>query len=122
MTFDPSPDRFRIIKVLPGGPADLAGIRAGDTIVAVNGQPTAGRSQSDVIRLLRGPVVSTVVVGIDRPGNAQSRNYRLQRTLIVEPTVTLSRDKDVAIFHISSFNQNTTQQLVEDLDSVKRAD
>ena len=120
VTFDPSPDRFRIIKVLPGGPADLAGIRAGDTIVAINGQPTTGRSQNDVIHLLRGPIVSSVVVGIDRPGIAQSHYYRLQRALIVEPTVTLSRDRDIAIFHISSFNQNTTQQLVEELDTVKR--
>jgi carboxyl-terminal processing protease len=120
VTFDPSPDRFRIIKVLPGGPADLAGIRAGDSIVTINGQPTAGRSQSDVIHLLRGPIVSSVVVGVDHPGIAQSHYYRLQRALIVEPTVILSRDKDIAIFHISSFNQNTTQQLVEDLDTVKR--
>ncbi|HEV2099589.1 MAG TPA: S41 family peptidase [Stellaceae bacterium] len=120
VTFDPAPDRFRIIKVLPGSPADLAGIRAGDTIVAVDGKPTAGRSQNDVIRLLRGPVVSTVGVSVTRPGIAQSRYYQLQRTLIVEPTVTLSREKDIAIFHISSFNQNTTQQLVEDLDTIKR--
>ncbi len=106
--------------MLPGGPADLAGIRAGDTIVAIDGQPTAGRSQSDVIHLLRGPVVSTVGVGIARPSSAQNRYYRLQRTLIVELTVTLSRDKDLGIFHISSFNQNTTQQLVEDLDTLER--
>jgi carboxyl-terminal processing protease len=120
VTLDPAPDRFRIIKLLPGGPADLAGIRAGDTMVSVNGQPTAGRSQNDVIHLLRGLILSTVAVGIDRPGVAGTRDYRLQRVLIVEPTVTLSRGDGIAIFHISSFNQNTTQQLVEDLDTVKR--
>ena len=120
VTLDPAPGRFRIIQVLPGGPADLAGVRAGDIIVAIDGQPTAGRSRSDVIHLLRGTVLSTVEVGIDHPGTAVSRYYRLQRTLIVEPTVTLSRDNGIAIFHISSFNQNTTQQLVEDLDAVKR--
>jgi carboxyl-terminal processing protease len=120
VTLDPSPDRFRIVNVLPGGPAYLAGIRAGDTIVAINGKPTAGRSQSDVIHQLRGPFLSPVVIGIDRPGAARTREYRLQRALIVEPTVTLSRDNGLAIFHISSFNQNTTQQLVEDLGAVKR--
>jgi carboxyl-terminal processing protease len=120
VTLDPAPDRFRIVQVVPGGPADLAGIRAGDTIIAIDGQPTASRSRSDVIHLLRGTVLSTVEVGIDRPGTAGSRYYRLQRTLMVEPTVTLSRDNGVAIFHISSFNQNTTQQLVEDLEAVKR--
>ena len=120
VTLDPSPDQFQIIKVLPGGPADLAGIRAGDTIVSVDGRQTAGRAQSEVIRELRGPVLSTVAVGIDRPGAVRTEDYRLQRILIVEPTVTVSRDNGVVVFHISSFNQNTTQQLVEYLDQAKR--
>ncbi len=120
VTLDPSPDRFRIIKVMPGGPADLAGIRAGDTIEAIDGRPTAGRSREDVLDELRGPVLGPVTVGIDRPGAGQTRDFRLQRSLIVEPTVTLSRDGAIAIFHISSFNQDTTQQLVADLEGVER--
>ena len=50
----------------------------------------------------------------------RTEDYRLQRILIVEPTVTVSRDNGVVVFHISSFNQNTTQQLVEYLDQAKR--
>ncbi len=121
VTLDPSPDRFRIIKVMPGGPADLAGIRAGDTIVAIDRRPTAGRSRVEVMRLLRGPVLSPMSVGIDRPGAVETRDYQLQRALIVEPTVTMARDGGVAIFHISSFNQDTTQQLVGDLETAERA-
>ncbi|MGH7115951.1 MAG: S41 family peptidase [Stellaceae bacterium] len=120
VTLDPSPDRFRIIKVMPGGPADLAGIRAGDTIVAIDGRPTAGRSREDVLDALRGPVLGPVTVGVDRPGAEQTRDFRLQRSLIVEPTVTLSQASGIAIFHISSFNQDTTQQLVADLEGVRR--
>jgi carboxyl-terminal processing protease len=120
VTLDPSPDRFRIIKVMPGGPADLAGIRAGDAIAAIDGRPTAGDSRTEVIRLLRGPVLSPVTIGIDRPGIAETRDYQLQRVLIVEPTVTLARDNGIVIFHISSFNQDTTQQLVADLQSAER--
>jgi carboxyl-terminal processing protease len=121
ITLDASPDLFRIAEVTPGGPADLAGIRPGDRIAAIDGRPTAGRAQSDVIRQLRGPVLSTVAVGVDRPGLGQARSYRLQRTLIIVPTVTFSQNDGVVIFHISDFNQNTTQQLVEDLDAAKRA-
>ncbi len=120
LTLDPSPDRFRIIKVLPGGPADLAGIRAGDTIVSLDGRPTAGRSQSAIVRALRGPVLTPVSLGIDRPGSAGIRNYQLQRVLIVEPTVTASRADSIAILHVSSFNQDTTQRLVADLDAARR--
>lgn len=120
LTLDPSPDRFRIIKVLPGGPADLAGIRAGDTIVSLDGRPTAGQSQGEIARELRGPVLSPVSLGITRPGTAGIRDYQLQRVLIVEPTVTASRADGVAIFHVSSFNQDTTQQLVADLQAARR--
>ena len=111
---------FRITQIIPGSPADLAGLRVGDRIVTVDGEPTAHRSQNEVIRQLRGPISSTVAISVDRPGLAESRSYRLQRTLIVLPTVTMTREDDVAVFHISGFNQNTTQQLVQDLDSVKR--
>lgn len=121
VTLDPSPDQFRIIKVMPGGPADLAGIRADDTIVSIDGRTTAGRSREDVLDKLRGPVLGPVTVGVARAGAAQTREFRLQRALIVEPTVTLSRDGGIAIFHISSFNQDTTQQLVADLEGVERS-
>ena len=100
------------------GPPICAGIRARRPIVAIDGRPTAGRSRSEVIRLLRGPVFSSVV---DRRRSRREQPKpaitSLQRTLIVAPTVTLARDGGIAIFHISSFNQNTTQQLVDDLDS-----
>ena len=115
---DTQPDR--ITKVIPGSPADAAGIRVGDEIVAVDGEPTVNRSQNDVMREMRGPVSSTMALLVRRPGMAESRLYRLQRTLIVLPTVAMTSADGVAIFHISGFNQNTTQQLVQDLDAAKR--
>jgi carboxyl-terminal processing protease len=115
---DASP--YRITKVLPASPADAAGIRTGDKVVAVDGDATAARSQNEVLRQLRGPVASTVAVTIDRPGQSESRSYLLQRALIILPTVTVTQTDGVAVFHISGFNQNTTQQLVADLDAVRR--
>ncbi len=68
-----------------------------------------------MIRELRGPVSSTVAIGVDRPGLGLPHSYRLQRSLIILPTVIFSREDGVVVFHVSGFNQNTTQQLVEDL-------
>jgi carboxyl-terminal processing protease len=121
VTLDPSPDRFQIIKVLPGGPAELAGIRAGDTIETIDGEPIAGRSRSEVEHALQGPIASALTIGVDRPGAVGATEYQLQRVLIVDPTVTWSKDDGIAIFHISSFNQDTTQQLVADLETARRA-
>ena len=120
VTLDVARDEFRIGAVTPGGPADAAGIRPQDSIVAVDGTPTAGRSQSEVIHQLRGPILSAVEVTIDRPGQARRRNFRLSRALIVIPTVTMVRDGGIVVFHVTSFNQNTTQQIVEDLEAVER--
>jgi carboxyl-terminal processing protease len=113
-------DPFRITKVIPGSPADAVGIRDGDRLVAVDGQPTHNRSQNEVIRQLRGATASIVAVTVNRAGLGARRTFRLHRTLIVLPTVTVTRTTDVAVFHVSGFNQSTTQRLVTDLEEIKR--
>lgn len=120
VTLDKSNEEFRITAVAPHGPAERAGIRPDDRLVAIDKAPTAGRSQGDVIHALRGPILSPVEVTIYRPGVAQKRSYRLQRELVILPTVTVSQDGSVAVFQVAGFNQNTTQQIVEALAGLKR--
>jgi carboxyl-terminal processing protease len=120
ITLDVSGEEFRITQVTPGGPAERAGVRPDDRLVAVDGAATAGRSQSDVIHVLRGPILSPVEVTVYRPSLGQRRSFRLQRALVILPTVKVSRDGGIAIFQIASFNQNTTQQIVEELSRLER--
>src|SRR5207302_9155428 len=51
---------------------------------------------------------------------AQRPNFRIQRALVILPTVNMSRDGGVAVFQVTSFNQNTTQQIVENLAALSR--
>jgi carboxyl-terminal processing protease len=120
ITLELSGEEFRITEVTSGGPAELAGIRPDDRLVAVDGLATAGRSQSDVVHALRGPISSPVEVTVYRPNPGQKRSFRLQRALVILPTVTMSQDGGVAVFQVASFNQNTTQQIVEDLERLER--
>ena len=120
ITFELVGEEFRIIQVTSGGPAEVGGIRPDDRLVAVDGVATAGRSQSDVVHALRGPILSPVEVTVYRPNPGQQRSFRLQRALVLLPTVTMSQDGGVAIFRVAGFNQNTTQQIVEDLERLKR--
>jgi carboxyl-terminal processing protease len=120
VTLDASQDEFRITAVASRGPAELAGIRPDDRLVEIDHVPTAGRSQSDVIHALRGPILSPVEVAVYRPSLGQKRAYRLQRELVILPTVNLSQDGGVVVFRVASFNQNTTQQIVEALATAKR--
>ena len=119
ITLELSEGEFRITQVTPGEPAERAGIRPDDRLVAVDGLPTAGRSQSDVVHALRGPISSPVELTVYRPNSGQKRRFHLQRTLVILPTVTMSQDGSIA-FQVASFNQNTTQQIVEDLGRVER--
>ena len=120
ITLELAGDDFRITQVTSGGPADLAGIRPDDRLVAVDGVATGGRSQIDVVHTLRGPIFSPVEITVYRPNPGQKRSFRLQRALVILPTVTMSRDGGVAIIQVASFNQNTTQQIVEDLGRLQR--
>jgi carboxyl-terminal processing protease len=120
LTLEVAKEEFRISSVTPHGPADMAGIRPDDRLIAIDNAPTAGRSQSDVVHALRGPILSPVQVTVYRPSIGQKQTYRLQRELVILPTVTVSRDDDVAVIQVASFNQNTTQQIVEALARLKR--
>jgi carboxyl-terminal processing protease len=120
ITLELSGEEFRITQVTSGGPADSAGIRPDDRLVAIDGVATGGRSQNDVVHALRGPIFSPVEITVYRPNTGQRRSFRLQRALVILPTVTMSRDGSVAIFQVASFNQNTTQQIVEDLGRLQR--
>jgi carboxyl-terminal processing protease len=115
VTFDATGEMFRVAAVTPLGPADRAGIRPEDQIVAIDGVATAGRSQEAVADQLRGAVGSAVAVSVVHPGTMQPGDLQLRRALVIVPTVTVSRDGDIAVFHIASFNRSTTQRVAEGL-------
>ena len=120
VTLDTTDDTFRVTAITPHGPADRAGIRPEDQIVAIDGVATAGCPHQDVVHRLRGAVGSTVAVTILHPGMAQARDLRLHRDYVVLPTVSMSRDGDIAVFQIASFNRSTTQRVAEGLAQAQR--
>lgn len=115
-----SNERFRVTGVAPQSPAELAGIQIDDKIVAINGVATAGHEQSDVVHQLRGPIGSPLEVTIARADLPQPKMLRLQRALVMLPTVTMALDGDIAVFKIASFNHSTTQRLAEGLAEAER--
>jgi carboxyl-terminal processing protease len=54
-------------------------------------------------------------VSVVHPGMTQPGDVQLQRALLIVPTVTASRDGDIAVFQITGFNRSTTQRVVEGL-------
>jgi len=120
ITMDGTKDTFRVTAVTPHGPADRAGIRPEDQIVEINGIATEGCVRREVMDRLSGPVGSQVAVKVLSAGTAHRRELWLRRASVSEPTVTASRDGDIAVIRVHTFNHRTTKRVAESLAEAQR--
>ena len=98
-----------VAAVTPGGPAALAGIRAGDQLLAVDGRRLGARDPGLAAALLEGPEGSTVRLSLSRAGRV--REVALPREPAVAGTVTAERREDILWIRIASFSALTERQL-----------
>ena len=80
-------DTIAVTTVLPGGPSAEAGLRAGDRIVRVAGEPAIGWSHQKIRRRLKGPQGSSVSVTLRRPGRSASLERTITRDTVPLETV-----------------------------------
>ncbi|MCX7919600.1 MAG: PDZ domain-containing protein [bacterium] len=82
-------NRFTILGVLPNTPAEKAELPTGASIVAINGEPTAGKTLEEIVAQLRGEVGTSVrlTITIPRtdPASAETREIELRREFIKVP-------------------------------------
>ena len=100
-----------VIAPINGSPAERAGIKAGDVVVAVNGQPTVGQTVDEVAKQIRGEPGTEVTVDVRSPGQPTPRSLKIVRDEITSPSVELKYEGDVAVIELSRFDQNTKAQL-----------
>lgn len=73
-------------QLVAGGPAHLAGIKAGDVIVQIDGTPTEGKAFDFLVeRRLRGKAGTPVLVKVRRPGNPTPLVFRMVRRQLSVP-------------------------------------
>jgi len=105
----------RISAVMAGSPASRAGIHIDDRIVMLDGVPSTKLTPEQLRRRLRGPALSTVVLGIQRAGIEKPLTLTLRRAHLVPPSVSLEMFGDVAVIKITNFNQQTGDGVVDAL-------
>lgn len=71
-----------VVAPLADTPADRAGIKAGDQIVAIDGQPTKDMDLMQAVHLMRGPQGEAVILSIWREGFAAPKDFTIVRALI----------------------------------------
>ncbi|MEO3978158.1 S41 family peptidase [Streptomyces sp. CAU 1734] len=79
--------RVEVARVQDGGPADRAGIRAGDRLRAIDGEAVDRRPVTEVVALLRGRERTSVALGLERAGRSWTRS--LTRATVATESVTV---------------------------------
>jgi carboxyl-terminal processing protease len=100
-----------IIAPIAGSPAERAGIRAGDIILAVNGEPTADISLAEAILKIRGPKGTPVTLRVLHEEEAEPVEITIIRDTITVPSVEFSMVEGIALISISEFSERTGDEM-----------
>ncbi|HLU13525.1 MAG TPA: S41 family peptidase [Arenimonas sp.] len=115
------PDRsILVVAPIDGTPAQRAGLRAGDVIIAIDGQPLTGSADQTGVQL-RGEPGTTVTVTVSRPGETELREFSIRRERI-EITSVSGRllEPGYGYLRISTFQEDTAPQLHRELARLRR--
>lgn len=107
-----SEGRMQVLAVAEDSPAEAAGIEAGDTIVAVNGEAILGLDAPEVARRMRGVPGTALSIGLRHAGKGEVHSLDVTRAALRAETVrTRMAAPGVAWIRISSFEGRTALDL-----------
>ena len=96
-----------IIAPLPDMPAQKAGVLAGDKVLAIDGETTAGINIDEAVNKIRGPKGTDVVLTIARTGNTELKDITITRGAILVSSVRTDAKDNIFIIHLTNFNDDT---------------
>ena len=104
-------DVVRIVRPLPETPAEKAGLQPNDLVIAVDGVPTKDKSLEEVVREVRGPAGTTVVLTIQREDETETRDIAIVRQTIVVASVISKSSDEFGYVRLTNFGTKTTGEL-----------
>ncbi|MCZ2202077.1 carboxyl-terminal processing protease CtpB [Cylindrospermopsis raciborskii] len=117
--------RLTVLEPIQNSPADKAGVKAGDEIIAINGKSTSKMKIDEASSLIRGRAGTAITLKISRPGN-NLFDVNLTRATIEVPTVkyTLKRDngRRIGYIRLQEFSSHAAEQMdraIRDLNNQK---
>ena len=114
--------KIEVFNVMPGTPAELAQIKAGDIIIAVDGKDISGHNVSDVASLVRGPENSIVELTILRDCKKITKKIK-RKEIKIKSVKSSILDNNIGYIKIISFISGTTpNEFIEALNNTQDAD
>ena len=107
----------KVISPIDDTPAAKAGIKAGDYIVKIGKTQVQGKSLMEAVKLMRGPVGSSIELTIRRKGEKKALIKKVVREIIVVKSVEAKLLKNkIGYLRLKSFNSNSSDQLIKKID------
>ena len=106
----------KVIAPIADTPAEKMGIKAGDYIVKINETQVQGKSLMEAVKLMRGPVGSSISLTIRRKGVKKSLSFEITREIIEVKSVEskiLGKKDNIGYVKLKSFNENSDKQFIK---------
>lgn len=114
--------KIEIFNVIPSTPADLAQLKQGDVVIAVDGKDISGMNVTDVASLVRGPENSVVEITVLRDGKKLTKKIK-RKEIKIKNVKSSVLDNHIGYIQIVSFMGETTpNEFVEALENTKDTD
>ena len=102
----------KVISPIDNSPAAREGVKAGDYIVKINDIQVQGKSLTEAVELMRGPVGSDIEITVRRRGKKEAIVFNITREIIkVESVKSKIIDDSVGYLRLTAFNENSDIQI-----------
>ena len=106
----------KVISPIDDTPAAKAGIKAGDYIVKIGNEQVQGKSLLEAVKLMRGPVGTSIDLTIRRKNVKKPLDFKIVRKIIEVQSVssnTIGEKKNLGYIRLKSFNENSDKQFLK---------
>ena len=111
----------KVISPIDDTPASRAGLKAGDYIVKIDNVQVQGKSLTEAVDLMRGPVGSGIELAIRRKGEKKTLTFFIVREIIeVQSVKSDLLDNNIGYIRLTSFNENSSDQIKEKIKKLEK--
>ena len=110
----------KVISPIDDTPAFKAGMKAGDYIVKINDIQVQGKSLSEAVDLMRGPVGSGIELTVRRRGERKVLTFNIVREIIqIQSVKSDLLEKNIGYIRLTSFNENSGEQVKKEINKLE---
>ena len=112
---------IKVISPIDNTPASKAGLKAGDYIVKINNVQVQGKSLTEAVDLMRGPVGSSIEITVRRRGVKKALIFNITREIVeVQSVKSELIDSNIGYIRLTSFNENSSEQIKDKVNKLNK--